>query len=850
MQIVDIKNNLIKITYAPVSEPLSLGSFVTVQDDVQMFIAQVISLDAKPDNHFSILKMLFTLNKDGGFSPYSGTIPSIDANVQILSIQQLVNVIEAVNPICIGEITEDKLPFKLDLSLLREKTLVCVENQDEQERFISTIWTQIVNYGCKVVIFDTTGTTHLPSKLVAGENFKLPLNYDTINFIYEKGLTDASGETKAMIQEIFLEVQNYVKQIPEKFIPFEMFKSVVDEQYEELKHNELVLLKNKLLKYYDGGVFAQDKKDFENLKKVLKTLPICVIDISKFDGTLQREFISYTYSVMKDIGTEFYSIIPIEDDNTDKKLLKQIFVSENIFSLILSPYKYKYLKEIKQLSKNLILFTPIQQQDDFAGYNVFLSKLNHGEFIVYGDKTQYIPFIVSLTESEKVPRPQKLEQYDIATDIQNGKIPSADSTEDTQESLSTEDNQIIEEIENPAVMTEKTEITEETIENIEPQIQKSISDDEIADEIQAQISVEEQPEQNIEVQPDAQEDLDLCYRTKPEEPVEPVVSDTEENNFEVINETATEILPDETEASFETTEPEKITEVLPEEQIAEPQEYEQIEQTEQVSAETQVFEQDEPSEQFEQYEQGEPQEQFEQTEQFEQVEEFEQPVPEQIQPEIDESVNQSIIEDINKMESVPASDLRVNSDLTDEDLDFIEENIGYEQGEPQEQFEQTEQFEQVEEFEQPVHEQIQPKEIMQGEIFEDGEISIPPRHPVAEDDLVQSPHVQLQQVPSQLKDVPPQLQEVPPQIPPQPVAQKEPQEFKETPIVPVYPAEQPDTPKSDGQFAQGDVVMHETYGKGIVTKIISYGEKVLCSIDFEQAGKKLLDPAVTQLQKM
>ena len=75
------------------------------------------------------------------------------------------------------------------------------------------------------------------------------------------------------------------------------------------------------------------------------------------------------------------------------------------------------------------------------------------------------------------------------------------------------------------------------------------------------------------------------------------------------------------------------------------------------------------------------------------------------------------------------------------------------------------------------------------------------------------------------------------------------QEFKETPIVPVYPAEKPETPKSSDEFVQGDIVLHETYGKGTVTKIISYGDKVLCSIDFETAGKKLLDPSITPLQK-
>ena len=86
------------------------------------------------------------------------------------------------------------------------------------------------------------------------------------------------------------------------------------------------------------------------------------------------------------------------------------------------------------------------------------------------------------------------------------------------------------------------------------------------------------------------------------------------------------------------------------------------------------------------------------------------------------------------------------------------------------------------------------------------------------------------------------------------VEQSEPMEpiepsFSETPIVPVYPAETEKMAESD-VLAQGDVVVHEKYGRGVIEKLISYGEKTLCFISFDNSGKKLLDPTVTQLKKM
>ena len=71
-----------------------------------------------------------------------------------------------------------------------------------------------------------------------------------------------------------------------------------------------------------------------------------------------------------------------------------------------------------------------------------------------------------------------------------------------------------------------------------------------------------------------------------------------------------------------------------------------------------------------------------------------------------------------------------------------------------------------------------------------------------------------------------------------------------TPIVPVYDAEIPqeDTVMSD-PIEQGDNVIHAKYGNGIVEKMINYGTKTLYSINFENVGRRLLDPTITEIKK-
>ena len=77
--------------------------------------------------------------------------------------------------------------------------------------------------------------------------------------------------------------------------------------------------------------------------------------------------------------------------------------------------------------------------------------------------------------------------------------------------------------------------------------------------------------------------------------------------------------------------------------------------------------------------------------------------------------------------------------------------------------------------------------------------------------------------------------------------------FDEPQIVPIYPADDNENidivEGSTETFEQGDKVSHPKYGIGIVEKMIKYGNKTLCSINFENVGRRLLDPAISEISK-
>ena len=392
MRVLEIKNNLVKIEFST-EDNLSLSSFVIIEDKNNPYVAQVMNIKADAITNFAIVKLLFTFNDEGVLKNYNGTIPSTKAVVSVLPSKELLDIIPAENPLVLGNLAQQGIKLNVDKSILDNNLLVCSNNSENTFLLIENITKQLDK---NAVIFDTDGLSDYDDKFVLGQNFKLPLNYDTINYIYDNDLEDVDVTSKAIIQDIFLEVQEYIKTLPEGFLPFETFLNVVDQQYKETQITQLVLLKNKLLKYKELNVFAENLKDILSLSMSIERAKKTVIDISNAPEKLQREVIMYAYKVMNSIGDDIYAFAKASNSLTNKKLLKQLLLRSNVSTIVICPHEYKYISEAKEIAQNLILFAPLTLQHDFASYNTFLNKLNSDEFIVYGAHTQNIPFIVEL----------------------------------------------------------------------------------------------------------------------------------------------------------------------------------------------------------------------------------------------------------------------------------------------------------------------------------------------------------------------------------------------------------------------------------------------------------------------
>ena len=755
MKILEIKNNLVKISY-DMDDNLALSGFVIIEDTNCPYVAQVVSLKADTPINTAIVRLLFTFDSEGVLKNYNGTIPSIKASISKLPSNELLDVMPVETPIKLGALAQQGIPLFVDKTAFEHNMVVCCNKQENINTFVNNILPQFDAIQQKTVVIDVDGEFDYENKFEFGYDFKLPLNYTTLEYIFDNDLGDVDATSKAVIQDIFYEVQEYSKTLPLGFIPFNTFLEVVDAQYKETKIPELVLLKNKLLKYKEENVFALNSVEITDLVEEIKHSNITVLNISKVEGELQKQVISYIYDTMAQTQETVYSIIKLNNYIASKRLIKRFIDSGNVRTSIICGYEFKYLQELKQYAGNMLFFAPLTTQHDFAAYNIYLAKLNPEEFIAFGDATQEIPFIIELEEFSQEDLQPKV--Y-----IQGSHVQSQEDYTNEEDFQNANDNYL----DLATTETEyETEVVENPLENFitEPQPTEIPSSQSIEDLQQDQYEIlEEEKDNNSDIVPDSKEDI-----------VETPSSQTSEE----LNISESENLQDSLSTQQEEVETEgNSTDItisaMNTETFAEP--------TEDINNTLSDF-----------------------SAQEKKVDE------EQIIKDVDDILYNK--KDIN--EDIPP--LEDEEEITEDDLNLID-NLN--NPIPAAEGEETTL-------------NIEPVIVEDEQLEAASEAS----DQSESDEISQIPNMneQMQEEETTNEDFQPAITE---------------DEDSQT-VVPVYPAN--DIPQdSTGEiFNPGDQVSHPKYGNGVVEKMIKYGNKVLCSINFENIGRRLLDPAISEITKL
>ncbi len=411
MQVSNTLNNEIRILFNPKVEAFKLFDFLMVKSQKERYVAQITEIyndkfDASQD--VARLKLFYKISKDNEVMPYDNFTPNKECEIIKIKqedIESYLNVNKKTFVFGINSKTSEPLNIQYDFF---NQNAVIIADKIDYANSLSISLAKKLSTEKHSVIIDSTGILEFDEakKIKASKDFKLPLNYSTIDFIFDKCLADATLEFQASSRAIINEIKKFARNQEHEFIPFNTFTRVLMEQYNATPYTELKLLIAKLKNYQMDEIFARNKKDYENLFKAISKNEITLIDMSSIDSFWQKAFLEYITDGIKD---EVYLITRINDKNCDVDLINKIYCAkQNIKFIPNVSYNYKKLPSIVQYCKNYILMQSLYQRTDFLNANFALANLVAHDCILFGENTDNFLY---LAKDYELKIPEKRAQY-------------------------------------------------------------------------------------------------------------------------------------------------------------------------------------------------------------------------------------------------------------------------------------------------------------------------------------------------------------------------------------------------------------------------------------------------------
>ncbi len=420
MQLFEVKKDIAKIEYNPSENNLFPSDFLLIEDGEQKIVAQILNIYSAENTTKNIAEIKFSLSidEDENLSYYNGYTPSNDSIVIYVKPEEIIALMkDSENNIYFGNLSNHKECFvNTSLSVLNEKLYIQSDRDDKTKILLQNIISELYSKKKKTVIIDFDGRYNSivnVERLTVTEDYKLPLNILAFNTILNEDTSICTNEDKSTIENIVFELKNYISTLEDKFIPFSVFKSVIDDELNTNSETGIRYLDKKLQEYLQQGIFAEDKYQFNNISDKLLQNNILIIEASNLDEKWHKLL---TDTIVNSIDIQVYFAVCLNDTKTDADIISMIFNSEKIIPIVSSHYDSKFRDKLKQLCKNNILLKPAHNIGDNEVYSNLLNKINSSEFILYGNSSLYLPLIVELQSFDNSTE-QEVIQNEIKQDV-------------------------------------------------------------------------------------------------------------------------------------------------------------------------------------------------------------------------------------------------------------------------------------------------------------------------------------------------------------------------------------------------------------------------------------------------
>ena len=807
MQVANTLNNNIRILFNPRIENFKLFDFLIVKSDDNRYIAQIVEIyDDKFDGSQNVakLKLFYRITEQNEVMPYDNFTPNKECEISKIKQDEVESFInQDKETFILGTNTKTSGALNIQYDFFNNNAVVLADKV-ENANCITFNLAKNLSEKRNVVIIDSTGVLEYTEvkKIKASKNFKMPLNYTTIDSVFNKCLADASLEFQAIGGEIINEIKKFARKQENEFIPFNLLTRVLIQQYKATPYPELKLLLVRLKKCQMDEIFARTKAEKECLFKTIEKNPITIIDLSDIDPYWQKAYLDY---IISDVEQEIYLITRVNDEHFDANLINKIYnKKKNIKFVPNVSYNYKKLPTLMQYCKNYILMPSLLQRSDFLDANFALANLIPEGCIVFGENTDNFIYLakdyeleiqekrknyrkIALTlvqQEEKVQENlgEKGDYYKEEKEISDSQrlIQELSDFEASQQETLKSQNETTHQIYKVEQEEFDTKETFEEIENPKPKEIEKIENVEEKEEIKEEENklffnenTPDEIEKDIEVKNEALDDFQDIGVEKEEE-----ITQDDESLDELIkqNEEVEEELVQNTEKVEEKEETISFDTVLDEESETESINLEDLKET--------IIENDSDI-----------------------------PAINDETPTAKTETKKEIIEESFEMETIDLTEdsQSDNIDLTDEELDFFQ----------MAQESENEYEEESQENQEDSQDDIDLNDIANNSIDSNFEEIINTKNSQNANKIAidEKTHID-----ADILNKPTKKENLP--------IFKDEEKKNETTM----------------QFEIGNSIIHKKYGKGVIVKMHKYEDRQLLQVEFDTAGKKLLDPTVADIK--
>lgn len=821
MQILEVKNNIAKIGYNPSENNLLPSDFLLIEDNNQKLIAQVINIETtdKSENNLAVLRLALNIDKEDNLSYYNGYIPAKNSKLIYITSEEIIELIKGCDDnIYFGNLSNHSDCFvKTGISFIDDGLYIQSDRSDKTQIIFKNLISELKDKNKKILIIDFDGqysSIENVFRLKISENVKLPLNIEAFDTILEHDIKDCPIEDIAVIQSIVLELREYLKTLKDKFIPFNIFKTVVDEEFTSNPISGLMLLRNKLWLYAQDGIFADFKEQFDVINSAFSNKNIIILDASGVADKWYKFIIQYVYEFT---NLNCYVLLSLNDIDIDKKTVSNLYNKSNVIPVAATNYESKYRAILKSLCKNQILCKPSKILQEQEYYTPLLSRMNNDDILLFGETTLYLPLQLELKQFDEYTN-DNVTQNEIKRDVDKllsspkTLVPAAAAIIKPieQETKELPEENFIDNagnIEPEAEEQKETEKAEDDVLDSDFDFLDAISADkyeELNDDDILNVPFSLTPREDIPAIVDAVA-YDVFEPVKEEENIQNETQITSDSDIEPIN-IGEEPMKDEEVTQQSEELPVQREELVPINETSELKEESQ-EELREINADDELTQRilAEPN--------------SDDVLLDESMEEFEQDNAQDITGESEEiSVQDNALETEEELEAeeVPEAQVSDLEETADDEMVSLDEVIDDLQNKAKESIDSASEENQEETKDTEQEPEQKQEEEFVVELEDDDDISAKTQ------EKVRQPIINEEVLPAKTKRIP------------------------------IYETDIPKSPaENEMPFKIGDKVYHPKHGTGIIEGFANYSNKILfCQIDFDNVGRRILDPRISGLEKI